>query len=101
MRLRVNGVEIRVVDRIEVVLDVAEEGDTILHGVDIHIRGGPLTIHEGFCLRHDRLLTFLRDDGGTIFTGTLPLTLDDHGDARIIGGSIGRLADDQDALPCV
>jgi len=48
MRLTVNGVQVRVVDRIEIVLEVPEGGDTILNGVEIIARGGgPLRIETG------------------------------------------------------
>jgi hypothetical protein len=55
MRLTVNGVQVRVVDRIEIVLDVPEGGDTILNGLSIAIKGGPLTIEYGDSMKHAAL----------------------------------------------
>ncbi len=47
MRLTVNGVSVRVVDRIEIVLEVPTDGDTILNGVEIIAKGGTLRIEAG------------------------------------------------------
>jgi hypothetical protein len=47
MRLTVNGVQVRVVDQIEIEIDVHEEGEAILNGFEIEIKGGPLTICNG------------------------------------------------------
>lgn len=46
MRLKVNGVEIRVVDQIEIVLEVAPDGEDLIHGIDVKFRGGPLTVRS-------------------------------------------------------
>ncbi len=55
MRLTVNGTPIRVTDRIEIEIDVPKDGDTLLNGVTISIRGGPLTIEEGDSPKHAAL----------------------------------------------
>ena len=47
MRLTVNGVPVRVVDRIEIVLEVPEEGDTLLNGFELIAKGGTLRIESG------------------------------------------------------
>ncbi len=52
MRLTVNGVPVRVTDRIEIEIDVPKDGDTLLNGMSISIRGGPLTIEQGDSLKH-------------------------------------------------
>ncbi len=44
MRLTVNGVPVRVIDRIEIVVDVAEEGESLIRGMGIQVNGGSLTI---------------------------------------------------------
>jgi hypothetical protein len=44
MRLKVNGVEVRVVDRIEIELDVAQDGEDLIRGINIKVCGGELAI---------------------------------------------------------
>ncbi len=52
MRLTVNGVPVRVTDRIEIDIDVPKDGDTLLNGLSILIKGGPLTIEQGDSRKH-------------------------------------------------
>ncbi|HLY82030.1 MAG TPA: hypothetical protein VKQ71_03540 [Acidimicrobiales bacterium] len=71
MRLTVNGVPVRVIDRIEIVLEVPDDGDTLLNGVVVDVKGGPLTVYQGDSAKdaavwigHDSQLTLVnkRDD---------------------------------------
>ncbi len=65
MRLTVNGIQVRVVDRIEIVIEVSKDGDTILNGVDIEIKGGVLTIDNAVTLRGPKdLRPYLHLNGG-------------------------------------
>jgi hypothetical protein len=87
----VNGVQVRVVDRIEIVVDVPEDGDTLLNGMSIVIRGGPLTIEQGdsmkhaalwsnyetrvighLCFFHDAMLTCIGNSTDLLLTSTSP-----------------------------
>ncbi len=65
MRLKVNGTPIRVIDRIEIEIDVPKDGDTLLNGIVVEIRGGPLTIEQGdspknaaLWINHESQITF-------------------------------------------
>lgn len=44
MKLTVNGVPIKVIDHIEVVIEVPIEGDILLNGIDIILKGGVLHV---------------------------------------------------------
>src|SRR4051812_3829449 len=70
MRLTVNGVVIRVVDRIEIEIDVAKHGEVLLNGMQVRIKGGGLTVWQGsspdaaFRMHVDRAVHFVGKDAG-------------------------------------
>lgn len=78
MRLTVNGVQIRVVDKIVIELDIAKDGDTLIHGMEVRCRGGSLTIesapdHEAaFELKTDKTIVIRGKPYGAIFTTNDP-----------------------------
>ncbi len=70
MRLKVNGIEIRVVDRIEIKIDVPNDGDTLPNGIVIQIRGGPLMIKQGDSPKDAAL--WVGSESVTTFIANLP-----------------------------
>lgn len=79
MRLKVNGVMVRVVDRIEIEIDVARDGEDLINGMQIRCHGGSLTIRQGSApraaldLATDRTIFLAGKDHGAIFSTDDPL----------------------------
>jgi hypothetical protein len=56
MKLTVNGVEVPIKDRLEILLQVDESGETMAEGMVLKVEGGPLTFES---LPYEAAFTFL------------------------------------------